>query len=332
MLLKYFRGAGPGEVAIIFLTALGIWASAFINPHLSDSYYYDANPMPLYGLLRQMLGGNALYGVIFSFILVLLMTFLIVNFNTSHFFINERTFLPAAVYVLFTGLFPHYQSLNPVLPASVFLIIAIRRIMDAYRKNGTAFNFFDSSILIGIGSLFYANLVWFGLLAIIGIAILRTGNVKEIIISIIGLLTPVTITTGIYYGTGKDLYTLLEVFRYNLFSETEGYYFSPAVIVGLIITGLIILICLVHLLSLLSNKNIKARKTFTELIWTLVISFAVYFVSPSASVELIWLAALPISYILAHYFIFSRKKLFPEIFFAMLLIIIAFMQVRYIMK
>jgi hypothetical protein len=331
MLLRYFRGAGPGEVTIIFLTALGIWVSSFIHPHLSSSNYYDANPMPLYGLLRQMLGGNALYGVIFSFILVLLMAFLIVNFNTSHFFINERTFLPAALYVFITGLFPNYQALNPVLPASVFLIIAIRRIIDAYRKNGTAFNFFDSSILIGIGSLFYANLVWFALLAIIGIAILRTGNVKEIIISIIGLITPVAITTGIYYITGKDLRSLFEVFRYNLFTGTGKYYFSLAEIVVLIITGLIIIVCLIHLMSLLNNKKIKVRKTFTLLIWTLVISIGVYFASPSASVELIWLAALPLSYIMAHYFIFNRKKLFSEIFFAVFLIIIVFLQVRYML-
>lgn len=331
MLLKFFRGAGPGEVAMIFLAALGIWASAFIHPHFSASYYYDADPMPLYGLLRKTLGGNALYGVIFSFILVLLMAFLIVNFNTSHFFINERTFLPAAIYVFITGLFPYYQSLNPVLPASVFLVIAIRRIMDAYRKNGTAFNFFDSSILIGIGSLFYANLVWFALLAIIGIAILRTGNVKEIIISIIGLITPISITIGVYYITGKDLRSLFEVFSYNLFAETSEYYFSLSVVAGLLLTGLIIFVCLVHLLSLLNNKKIKARKTFTLLIWTLVISFVVYFASPSASVELIWLAALPLSFIMAHYFIFSRKKLFPEIFFAMLFLIVVYMQVLYML-
>jgi hypothetical protein len=330
MLLKYFRGAGPGEVLMIFLVAIGVWMSAFINPHISSSFIYDTNPMPLYGLLKQVIGVKALYGVIFTFVMVLLLSFLIVNFNTSHFFINERTFLPAAIYLLFTGLFPYYQLLNPVLPASVFLMLAIRRIMDAYRKSGTAFNFFDSSLLIGIGSLFYANLVWFALLAFIGIAILRTGNVKEIIISVIGLATPVILTVAVYYVTGKDLDSLFDVFRFNLFSQSGEYYFSRITITGLIIIGLIILVCLVHLISLLNSKKIKARKTFTELIWALVLSFAVYFALPSASVELIWLAAIPASYIIAHYFIFSRKKLFPEIFFASLFIIVIVMQIWYL--
>jgi Family of unknown function (DUF6427) len=327
MLLKFFRGTGPGEVILIFLTAIGIWASAFINPHLAGPFQYDTNPMPLYSLLRMSLCENAIYGVIFSFVLILLMSFFLVNFNTSHFFINERTFLPGAIYILLTGLFPHYQLLNPVLPASVFLMLAINRIMDAYRKSGTAFNFFDASLLIGTGSLFYANLIWFSSLVIIGIVILRTENYKELIISVIGLITPALLTVGIYYALGKDIWSLRVVLTDNLFVKTGDYYFSGLTIVGLVLSGIIVLISLVHLLTQLNNKKIKARKTFTELIWTLVISFAIYFVLPSASVELIWLAAIPVSYILAHYFIFSRKKLLPEIFFAVLVIIIILMQI-----
>jgi hypothetical protein len=330
MLLKFFRGTGPGEVILIFLTAAGIWASAFINPHLAPSFQYYQNPMPLYNLLRMLLGENALYGVIFSFVLVLLMSFLIVNFNTSHFFINERTFLPGVIYILLTGLFPHYQLLNPVLPASLFLLLAIRRIMDAYRISGTAFNFFDASLLIGTGSLFYANLLWFALIAIIGIAILRTGNLKELIILVIGLITPALLTAGIYYALGKNVLSLWVVLTDNLFVKTGEYYFSGLTIVGLLLSGLIILISLIHLLFQLNNKKIKARKTFTVLICTLIISFVVYFVLPSASVELIWLAAIPISYILAHYFIVSTKKLLPEIFFAALFIIIIMMQIWYL--
>jgi len=330
MLIRYFRGTGPGAVILILLTAMGVWANALINPHLTSSLQYDINPMPLYGLLRYLLGNNALYGVIFSFMLVLFMSFLIVNFNTSHFFINERTFLPGVIYVLFTGLFPHSQQLNPVLPASIFLMLAIWRIMDAYRISGTAFNFFDASILIGTGSLFYANLVWFALLAIIGIAILRTGNFKEIIISVIGLVTPALLTVGIYYLFGKDISSLPVVLYQNFFVASEEYYFSGIIIFGLILIGLILSISLIHLFSLLNSKKIKARKTFTELIWALVISFAVYLVLPSASVELIWLAAIPISYIVAHYFIFSRRRVLPEIFFTILFIIIVCAQIWYL--
>jgi len=82
--------------------------------------------------------------------------------------------------------------------------------------------------------------------------------------------------------------------------------------------------------SSLNIKKIKARKTFTELIWTLVISFAVYFILPSASVELILIAAIPLSYITTHYFIFNRNRILSEIFFADLFLIVVVMQIWYV--
>lgn len=330
MLLRIFRGTGPGVVLLIFLAAFAVWANALFEPRLAASFHYDNNPMPLYALLKSLAGNSALGGTIISFILVLLMAVLLVNFNTSVFFINERTFLPALIFVLFSGLFPYYQVLNPVLPAAVLLIIAIKRIMEAYRKNGTAFNFFDAALLIGIGSLFYVNLIWFGLLTIIGIAILRTGNFKEIVLAILGLCTPVIITAGIYYVAGKDLQNLVSVTLNNLFGEAGSYYFSRVTVTGLVIIGLSVLVSLFYLFSVVNNKKIKSRKTFTELIWVFIISIVVYFSLPSASVELIFIITIPVSYFLSHYFVFSRNKIMPGIFFPAMFLIVAVIQVLFI--
>lgn len=327
MLLRIFRGTGPGVILIISLVAVGVWISAFLNPLLPASFSYDVNPMPLYSLLKGLIGKSAFAGVAFSFLMIILLTFLLVNFNTTVFFINERTFLPAAIYVLLSGLFPHYQILNPVLPAAVFLMLAISRIIDAYRKNGIAFNFFDASLFIGTGSLFYANLIWFGMLVIIGIAILRTGNIKELLLAILGLCTPLLLTVGIYYVTGKELGLLVSDAKFNLFEDSGNYYFSRVAITGLIIVAFCTLVSIFHLLSVMNSKKIKSRKTFTELIWAFVISIAVFFLLPSASVELIYLAGIPLSYFLSHYFIFSKKKLLPEIFFSALFILVAILQI-----
>jgi hypothetical protein len=257
------------------------------------------------------------------------MAFLIVNFNTTVFFINERTFLPALIYILLGGFFPLYQLVNPVLPASVFLILALIRIMDAYRKPGIAYNFFDAGILISTGSLFYANLIWFGLLIIIGIAILRTGNLLEIAISILGLLTPLLITFGLYYVMDKDLGALLSLVGSSLFGQSAGYTFQRFTVVALIFTGIIIIVSILFLALHDSTRKIKSRKTFSMLQWILLITIGVYIILPSVSVEIVWLIAIPVSYFFANYFIFARKKLVPEFFFAVLVALILGMQIMY---
>ncbi|MCX6325705.1 MAG: DUF6427 family protein [Bacteroidia bacterium] len=330
MLLRLFKGTGPGVIFLIIITLMAVWVSAFLNTPLDNVFYYDTDPMPLYSLLKLVIGNNHFWGVFFSFSMVSLMAFLLVNFNTNVFFINERTFLPALIYILFGGLFPQYQVLNPVLPASLFLILAIIRIIDGYRKPGTAYNFFDAGILISTGSLFYANLIWFGLLVIIGIAMLRTGSLIEIAISILGLLAPYLLAFGLYYVIGKDMAALLSLVENNLFGRSAGYLFPRLTIVALIFAGILILVSITYLVMLMNTKKIKSRKAFSLLIWVFLISMGVYFAVPSASVEIVWLTSIPVSYFLAHYFVFVKKKLVPEIFFSVLFVLILLIQIWYL--
>lgn len=330
MLLRLFKGTGPGVIFLIIITLLAVWISVFLNPGVGIVSHLTTDPMPLYGLLSKYTSNAHFLGVIISLLMVSLMAFLLVNFNTKDFFINERTFLPAVVYILVSGLFPEYQGLNPALPASLFLIIAFRRIMDGYRKQGTAYNFFDAGILISIGSLFYANLIWFGLLVIIGIALLRTFNIKEIAISILGLITPYAIVFGVYYIMGKNLEALLNLIENDLFIRSESYEIPRLTLIVLIIIGAITFAGIIHLISLLNTKKIRSRKTFFLLIWGFFISVGVYIILPSSSVEMLWIISIPASYFLAHYFIFMRKKIVGEILFSVLFILVLCVQIWYL--
>jgi len=330
MLLRLFKGTGPGVILLIVLTLLAVWLSAFLKLKDQFSLYFDLSPMPLYGLIASLIGTNPFPGIVLSILLVSLMAFFLVNLNTSLFFINERTFLPAFIYVLISGLIPQFQLLNPAIFSAMFLMLAIRRIMEAYRVQGTAYSFFDAGLLIGTGSLFYANLIWFSILLIIGLALLRTGDIKEIAISVIGLATPYFLTFGIYYVLGKDLNELLSLVEYNLFGKQTFYVFTPLIIVALILIGSSIILSIIYLLMLMNTKKIQARKTFFLLIWVFLISIGVYLLLPSASMEMIWLIGIPVSYFLTHYFIFFKRKVVPEILFSFLIVLILLIQIWYL--
>jgi len=77
----------------------------------------------------------------------------------------------------------------------------------------------------------------------------------------------------------------------------------------------------------MNSKKIKSRKTFSLMIWTLIVSIIVYFALPSASVEIIWIASIPISYFLTHYFVFVKKKLVPDLLFTLLFVFILLIQI-----
>jgi hypothetical protein len=113
----------------------------------------------------------------------------------------------------------------------------------------------------------------------------------------------------------------------NLFSETEGYGFGKLTVVILIILGLITLVSAGSLVATMNSKKIKTRKTFYLLLWMFFISLTIYFTLPHVSVEVIFLAAIPASYLISHYLIYQKKRLIPEVIFTGLLILILLKQI-----
>ncbi|HLN21305.1 MAG TPA: DUF6427 family protein [Bacteroidales bacterium] len=332
MFLRQFRRTGPLTIFLIVVILIFLWSGAIIRIKDQFSLYFDIDPMPLYGVIAGLTGTHPVPGIIFTAILVALMALLVVNLNTSLFFINERTFLPALFYVLLSGLFPYYQVLNPAILGSVFLMLAIRKIMQSYRVQGVAYSFFDAGLIISAGCLFYANLAWFALIIFVGIALLRTWNLKELIVSIIGILTPFILTPAIYYVMGKDPLVFLDVFVYNIFGRHAETTFSPLVIAGLAITGFLTLVSVFNLFISIGSKKIQSRKMFYLLLWVLLISVGAYLFVPSVSVEIIWIAGIPVCYFLSHYFIFQRRKVLPEIVFIIFLLIVVLIQGWYLVQ
>jgi len=133
MLLKFFKRTSPAVIFFIALIFAAVWISAFISPVLPQNYGNEEH-MPLYSFLLSILGKGHLPSVILSFLIAVILLFLIINFNTTIFFINERTFLPALLFLLLVVIFPEYQVLNPALPAALLFMIALKRIMAGYHK------------------------------------------------------------------------------------------------------------------------------------------------------------------------------------------------------
>src|SRR5512133_1070186 len=78
MLLRTFKGTDPGVILLIIITLVAVWVSAILNQRLHPRFIYESDPMPLYALLKGMINNSHNIGVVLSFLLVSLMSFLMV--------------------------------------------------------------------------------------------------------------------------------------------------------------------------------------------------------------------------------------------------------------
>jgi uncharacterized membrane protein len=141
------------------------------------------------------------------------------------------------------------------------------------------------------------------------------------------LLTPFLIAFGVYYIGGKDMDSLLLLIKYNLFGRSEDYLFQRITQVALVFMGVILIVSIAYLFRRMNSKKIKTRKAFSLLLWVFIISLVIYFVLPSASVEVVWITSIPVCYFLSHYFVSIRRKLVPEIVFSLFLILVFMIQI-----
>ena len=325
MILKLFRGHDPVTIFIIVLTGVVVWLKPLINP-AQVMIVPDCTPMPLYGFIIDFFENRLLLATISTLLLVLVTSALLVNFNTRLFFINERTFLPASLFVLMSGLFPSLQLFNPVLPSVILLLFAVQRVIGSYRRQGIAYNFFDASLLIGVASFIWFSSVWFFIVVVAGIALLRTNGMREFFLALSGLVTPYILAAAIYYLSEGNIVSLMDVIIQNIKAVSVPFVWTPVGIVAASVNGLVLVISLIHLVTVFNTKKVKSRKTLSLLLWVLVVGIAIFVTLPSVSADIYYVILFPTVYFLTHFMVFRKNKKTANILFAAVLFSVVLMQ------
>ena len=91
-------------------------------------------------------------------------------------------------------------------------------------------------------------------------------------------------------------------------------------------TGLLLLIGLYYLLKVLPTQKISIRKFYVLLLWFVVLSIPIAFFTTNSSIEIIYFAAFPASFIISNYLTFARSRFWPEFYFTILFVVALLMQ------
>lgn len=328
MLLRFFRTNGAQIIVAIPVIGFILWLGPLLNaskiPLLSDQLR-----LPLYDSLFGYLQSMEFIRKILAFVLVLAVAFLLVRLNTRFIIINNRTYLPALVYIVLVSGIPDIQKLNPVLISTFLMLLIIEIILESYRYESLFYGFFTAAFILGVGCLIYPFLFFYLVTLFAGIILLRQFNWREWSFVLMGFLTPFLFAFSYYYiFEDKPNYVFGQYIPFfNHSYDFQGYSLSVYIFLG--ITAFVMLIGSQFLVQAYSARKILSRRAYSLLLWVFLNSLALFFLIDQVTIEIIYIAAIPLSFLLANYWTFVKATFWGNLFLLLLLLSAFYNQVSY---
>ncbi|MCG6190218.1 DUF6427 family protein [Maribellus maritimus] len=326
MILKILKSNRPVNYLLTTLFGLILWSASLMKPYVY-SFYNGESDNILYKPIHEFLENNLIAESIISLVLVLLLAFLIQLLNTQYAFIRIRTMLPAPLFVLIIGGLTDIHTLHPVYFAAIFLLLAIYRLFSAFDVQRPYSAAFDSGFFLGVGALFYFDIILLFPAFLAGTAILsRESNWRNFTINIIGLLMPFFFALS--YGVfTEQVMELLKTFEQNIISVNN--HFKMNLYLQFFLAFLILFTVLgsAKLIQQYDTKKVSSRKYFNVLLLIFLFSLAGFILVPPVSQEMLVILAIPICFLVTNFFVFLKSRFWGELLIYLLIGIVFSLQI-----
>lgn len=267
MLIRYFRSNFPGQFVTAGAAGLLLWGAAVMHPPVMPP---PDGPVPLYALLYQWLSCYPYLAMAAGFTLVVFQAVWLNFILLKHNLVPPNTALAALLFLIFTGLSPSWLTLTPVNITTLFLLLILRALLEAYNQSEPIELIYTMGFFTGLSSFFYLpSLFIYGFL-LVSFLVYRLFRWREWVSSLIGLATPL-------------LYLLIIYFMTDRLPELASLYIAFFMKAGLAVPLLpwhdYIPYCLAGLLGLsglwdtfgrLREKRVETRKKNLLLIWLMM--------------------------------------------------------------
>lgn len=320
MLLRVFKSNHAFHFLLVPVMAALLWLPAFITP-VEYPFFEGEALMPLYRPIAWLIAQNHMVNSITPLVLLITLAFLAIRLNIQYAFIRIRTFLPANLLIILTCALLPVHAMHPVYLAVFFMLFAIDRLFDSYDKEKIHANAFDAALLISLGSLFYFNLIFLLPAVWMGLRVIHKQIPwRDIFLPVLGLAIPWMFTITGYWIAGQ-LNDLLFVIEQSIFSP-KSFSFgidNLPMLIYLGILALIILLASFFFMAQYDEKKISSRKFFQVFFFIFIIPLILFVAVPAVSYEVFLILALPLSFLLANYLVFMKRKFWGNLIVYLLL-------------
>ncbi len=312
MLLRILKNnTTSGYLFILFFTVLA-WL-----PQLANSpkrMIFDEHPMPLFSLIVDFIPADSLASAILALVILILTGLYLISLNNNYSIISSRTLLPAFFFLMIASSIEGLHRMQPALLAMVFFLPALDKLLSSYKTERLSYNYFEASFLIGAGSLMYFNLIYFIIIVWIALLILRPVIWREWIFTILGIITPWFFFAAGFYLVNESLQPVVDMVIANFIVKDPHDFIRLPEIIFFSFLFLLMILASRHILQSMHKMKVLPRKIFVLFFWIWLLSAAIFLFIETANIELLVLAAIPVSFLLGHYFQSLRPGFWSNLF------------------
>lgn len=325
MLLKRLKSNSAVNLFFILVAALAFWMNSLLHPFNYDFSSCENNTV-LFAPIYRLIGSHPLVNVGVSLLLVVALAFLMQLINDRYSFIRIRSKLPSILFVIIVGGFFEMHTLHPVYFAAIFVLFSINRLFGIYEKAKPYSAILDVGFLLGIASLFCFNLIALFPAFLISVVLLgRETKLREIIILLLGFLLPFVFAFS-YAVLTENLEEILDLFTQSFIIPVNHFKGNYALQMYLGILVLYTFVGSIDILKQYDKKKNSSRKYFTAFFWIFIFSMISFIFMPSASLEMLVITSIPVTFLISNFFVFKKNRFWGELLFTLLLAIVIFMQ------
>jgi hypothetical protein len=306
--VSFFKDKSPGNLLVVLAFGFLLKLPLFLYPKIIQATENDED---LYHYIVSGVGTSpqsAIYFSVAAILLLFIQAFMINYIVNEYRMISRQTFLPAMAYLLVTSLLPEWNYLSSPMLASTLILWCFLRLFSLYSAAGSMGPLFNIGLVMGISSYIYFPSASFLVCLLLGILILKPFRLNEIILFLLGALTP-------YYFFGIYLF-LADKFSFENFVPNVSVH-VPDVQSSIYLA---IATCLVaipfvaggfYVQSHLHKMLIQVRKNWSIILLYLLLAFFVPFVNSYSTFGNWILLAAPFAAFHAAAYYYPEKKWFP---------------------
>lgn len=319
-MLKFLRSNQQIFTVFIFAYCLiTVFSIYFSHPES----VYSATPFhtPFFGDITDYLftSGHKVVGfTILTFIALVFCGFYLVRININHNIIPKRSQFPALFLISISSLAFRHEMFSSVLIASFFLLFAIDRLFGAIHKQGLTYRFLDAGILIGLGSLFYFNLIFFFPFLWLAQFTLKPLNLREFLFTLVGLTIPFIYLFSVYFLLDISIVRTFDLIGEWLVLKKLTDITWPF-LGGILFYLLIMFFTNIYAVNKFAKTKIYTRKLFQLWFYLFLNALIIFLVIPASGIEMLLLMAIPVSVLLSIYFTECRNSIINRIILLLLL-------------